>query len=345
MKIEDQRINGKRMRPVKARRNGGIVTCVTACVVGVLVAACGTGPGQVTVPDGAEPSPPGAAIQHPTAPPSPPLDMSCHPLESLRPSGPLPSPGHMPAGSTMATIQNHHRLIVGVDQTIYLDSYRDPLDGQLTGFDIDIARQIAKAIFGNPNRIEFKAITSAQRIPVILSGQVDLVIDSMDITCDRLKSVDFSTDYFNAGQQVLVPADSTARGIGDLGGKKVCAAAGTVSIQEIELQPSHPVPVAAPNWTDCLVMLQQNQVAAISTDNSLLAGIAVQDPQTKIVGPVFTFEPHGVGISKKAPDLVRFVNAVLEQMRTDGMWTDLYMKWYGSRMGPVPAPPAPSYSG
>jgi polar amino acid transport system substrate-binding protein len=336
------------MGPMKARRHGGIVTCVAACVIGILVAACGAGPGQVTVPDGAEPSPPGVAVQRSAASASNPLGLtqSCrHPLESLRPSGPLPSPGHMPAGSTMAAIQKRGYLIVGVDQTIYLDSYRDPLDGQLTGFDIDIARQMAQAIFGDPNRIEFKAITQAQRVPVVQNGEVDLVIDSMDITCARLKYVDFSTDYFNAGQQVLVPADSTARGIGDLGGKKVCAAAGTVSIQEIAAQPSHPIPVAASNWTDCLVMLQQNQIAAISTDNSVLAGLAAQDPQTKLVGPLFTFEPHGIGISKKAPDLVRFVNAVLEQMRTDGMWTALYMKWYGARLGPVPAPPAPSYSG
>jgi Bacterial extracellular solute-binding proteins, family 3 len=62
-------------------------------------------------------------------------------------------------------------------------------------------------------------------------------------------------------------------------------------------------------------------MAAISTDNSVLAGLAAQDPETKLVGPLFTVEQHGVAISKSAPDLVRFVNAVLEQMRTDGTWT------------------------
>ncbi len=112
---------------------------------------------------------------------------------------------------------------------------------------------------------------------------------------------------------MLVPINSKVTGIGDLGGKKVCADAGTTSIQQIQAQPSHPIPVAADNWTDCLVMLEQGQVAAISTDNSVLAGLEAQDPQTRLVGPQFTVEQHGIAISKSAPDLVRFVNAVMEQ--------------------------------
>ena len=66
-----------------------------------------------------------------------------------------------------------------------------------------------------------------------------------------------------------------------------------------------------PYWTDCLVLLQQGQVAAISTDDSILAGLAAQDPWTKIVGPRFSSEPYGLAISKQHPDFVRFVNAVL----------------------------------
>lgn len=331
----------------KGRRNGVAAACLAAGTLGYLVTGCGTGPGPVTVPNGAEPSPSGVVIQK-----NAPLSngtlgtaQNCHPLESLRPSGSLPSPGHMPTGSTMAAIQKRGYLIVGVDQTIYLTSYRNPLNGQLVGFDIAIARQMAQAIFGSPDRIEFKAITSDQRIPVIQHGQADIVVDSMTITCARWGSVDFSTDYFDAGQQILVPLSSTARGIGDLGHKKVCAAAGTTSMQEIAAQPSHPTPVSAPNWTDCLVMLQQGQVAAISTDNSVLAGLAAQDPKTKLTGPLFTSEAHGIAISQKAPDLVRFVNAVLEQVRTDGMWTALYKEWYGTRLGPVPSPPSPRYRG
>jgi polar amino acid transport system substrate-binding protein len=340
-------INGPwpaRMRPARGTRAGATATCALA----FLVAGCGASqpPGAPT-PASGEPVPAGVSVLHSARLPPGTVGSSqnCNLLDSLRPSGPLPPPGHMPAGSTMATIFKNKYLRVGVDQTTYLDGYRDPRTGQLQGFDIDVARQIAQAIFGDPGDIQFKAITQNQRIPMIESGAVDIVADSMTITCDRKKHVAFSTDYFDAGEQVLVPSDSPVTGIGDLGGKKVCAAAGTTSIQVIAAEPSHPIPVAVHNWTDCLVMLEQGQVAAISTDNSILAGLEAQDPQTKLVGPLFTAEKHGIAMSRNAPDLVAFVNAVLERMRTDGEWTKLYKKWFGTRLGTVPAPPAPSYSG
>jgi polar amino acid transport system substrate-binding protein len=162
----------------------------------------------------------------------------------------------------------------------------------------------------------------------------------MTINCDRLKQVAFSTDYYDAGQRVLVPTSSTAKGIADLGGKRVCAAAGSTSIVNIAHAPSHPVPVSVADWTDCLVMLQQGQVDAISTDDTILAGMATQDPNTKLVGGRFTDEPYGVAVSRSALDLVRFVNGVLDRMRADGTWAAIYTRWLGS---PAPAPPPAKY--
>jgi polar amino acid transport system substrate-binding protein len=332
---------------MRRRKRAAAMSLVAGAAL-FLVTACGSSASPaVSAAGGTEPMPAGVQVLPHASLGAGTVGtrQACNPVASLRPSGPLPRPGHMPAGSTMAAIQKRGKLIVGVDQTTYLFGYRNPLTGQLEGFDIDIARAIAQAIFGNPGDIEFRAITSAQRIPFVQKGLVDLVSDSMTITCARERYVDFSTDYFNAGQRVLVPSNSPAHSIADLGGKKVCAAAGTTSIQTIAAEPSRPIPVTAPNWTDCLVMLQQNQVAAISTDDSVLAGLAIQDPQTKLVGPRFTKEPHGLAISKNAPDFVRFVNAVLEHLRTDGSWTTLYRTWIGTRLGRIPAPPSPSYRG
>lgn len=257
----------------------------------------------------------------------------CDPRASLHPRDGQPTPD-------VDGIRQRGRLIVGVDQNTYLFGYRDAASGQVVGFDIDIARQIAAAIFGDPSRVQLTAITSAQRIPFIQNGSVDMVVDTMTINCDRLKLVTFSTDYFDAGQRVLVPRTSTAKGIGDLGGKRVCAAAGSTSIVNIAKASSHPVPVSVADWTDCLVLLQQGQVDAISTDDTILAGMAAQDPNTKLVGDRFTDEPYGVAMAKTAPDLVRFVNGVLDRLRTNGTWASIYTKWLG---GPAPAPPAPRY--
>jgi polar amino acid transport system substrate-binding protein len=260
---------------------------------------------------------------------------TCNPKESsIRPSGP---PDVTP-GSYMAKIRARGYLIAGVDQSTYHFGYLNPLDGQIEGFDIDMIHAVAKAIFGNPDKVEFKAITDDQRIPDIQNGSVDIVAHTMTITCARLQQVDFSSVYFDAAQRVLVLDSSPATSLADLKGRKVCATAGSDSLAVIAAAKA--IPVAVPYWTDCLVQLQQYQVAAISTDDSILDGLAAQDPFTKLIGPRLTDEPYGLAISKQHPDFVAFVNAVLQQLRTDGQWAASYAHWVGT---PVPAPPPAQY--
>jgi polar amino acid transport system substrate-binding protein len=277
----------------------------------------------------------------PTAlPPEP----ACDPRASLRPAGALPPPGRMPPGSTMDKIRARGRLVAGVDQNNYLFGFRDPISGRLEGFDIDLVREVAKAIFGDPERVQYVVVTQAQRLTAV-NRQVDLVANSMTITCARRELVEFSTNYLDSGQRVLVPETSPVTGIQDLGGKRVCAAANTTSIQAIIDAPSKPVAVSAVDWTDCLVLLQQGQVDAISTTDNVLAGLAAQDPTTKIVGPRFSDEPHGLAFARGAQDLVRFVNAVFDRLRADGGWMRIYDRWLKPTLGPVGAPPPARYRG
>jgi polar amino acid transport system substrate-binding protein len=261
---------------------------------------------------------------------------ACNPeASSIRPSG----PPAVTAGSYMAKIRARGYLIAGVDQSTYHFGFLNPQDGQIEGFDIDMIRAVAKAIFGSPDKVEFKAISDDQRIPDILNGSVDIVAHTMTITCQRLQQVDFSSVYFDAAQRVLVLDSSRATSLADLKGQKVCATAGSDSLATISAAGA--IPVAVPYWTDCLVLLQQYDVAAISTDNSILAGLAAQDPFTKLIGPPLTNEPYGLAISKSHPDFVAFVNAVLQQLRTDGQWAASYAHWVGT---PVPAPPPAQYA-
>jgi len=279
-----------------------------------------------------------APAQRPPARAAAPAATSCDPTASLRPSGP---PRVIP-GSFMARIRARGYLIAGVDQSTYHFGYLNPRNGKIEGFDIDMVRAVAAAIFGNPDKVQFKAISDAQRIPDVRSGAVDIVAHTMTINCERLQQVDFSTVYFDTGQRVLVESNSPARSLAGLDGKRVCATKGSTSIANIRAAPSHPVPVPVPFWTDCLVLLQQGDVAAISTDDSILDGLAAQDPWTKIVGPRFTTEPYGLAISKQHPDFVRFVNAVLQRLRANGQWAASYAHWVGT---PVPAPPPARYQG
>ena len=267
----------------------------------------------------------------------------CDPRASYRPDGPLPPAGQMRDGTTMKAIQDRGQLIAGVDQNTFLFGFRNPTTGALEGFDIDRVREIAAAILGDPNKVQFKVVTSAGRLDALEKGQVDVVVRTFTANCARWQKINFSATYYIAGQRLLVDRTSNVTSLDQLGGKKVCAAKGSTSITTIKESPAKLVPVQVDNWTDCLIMLQQGQVSGVSTDDTILAGMVAQDPNVKIVGDRFTEEPYGIGIPKKNVDMARFVNAVLEKSISDGSWLASYNRWLGNSMGGQVSPPAPAY--
>ena len=259
---------------------------------------------------------------------------SCDASASLRPA--------TEAGPAEEAIRQRGRLIVGLDQSTNLFSFRDPVSGQLQGFDVDIAREIARDLVGDPSKVEFRLLTSPERITALENQTVDIVVNAMTITCARAEQIAFSTVYFEASQRLLVPKDSDVQGPADLAGKRVCAQVDTTSLATVSRVAPAATLLAVQNWDDCLVALQQGQADAASTDNSILAGLAVQDPNLHIVGPSLEPEPYGIGINKAQDDLVRAVNAGLERIRGDGTWRSLYQKWL-TVLGPAPGPPEPKY--
>lgn len=318
---------------------------LTALAVLALVAGCATQAAQpaVTVtpanvmPGGAEPV---------TAAPntSAGANAGCNREQSSPPLNPMPVPGAMPPGSTMASIADRGRLVVGVDQDTTLFGSRNTATGELEGFDIDVARELARSIFGDPDRIDFKVVTAAQREAVLRDGLVDLVVRTYSITCERRNVVDFSTTYFLARQRILAVKGAEIRSSADLSGKKVCVVRGTTSLTALLAISPAPTVYGVNAWTDCLVMLQQGQVDAISTDDAVLAGLKHQDPaNVELVGNSLGDEPYGVGVKKGNEDLVRFVNGALDRMRTDGTWQRLYDRWLLNDLGPTSGPPVPQY--
>lgn len=267
-------------------------------------------------------------------------------LPSYAPPATLPSPGQMPAGSTMARIQARGRLIAGVSADTLLLGSRDPVTGKIVGFDIDMLHAVSQAIFGNPDKIEFRVITSGQRLPVLEAGTVDIVARNMTITCVRWKTIAFSSEYYRSGQNVLVRRGDTSKnggpitGMADLVGKKVCAPNATTSMDKLRTF-TGVVPVGADTHTGCLVLFQEGKVDAIIGDATVLAGLVAQDPYALVVkGPTFTAEPYGLGFNAANVDFVAFVNGVLAQMRADGRWTKSYNSWLAPALGPAPIPVA-----
>jgi polar amino acid transport system substrate-binding protein len=318
-------------------------TGVAAVLLGVALAMAGCGASSTPPPTvSVAPAPvrPAGAQEITAAPEA--ANADCGDREaSLRP-GPQPSPGAMPPGSTMAAIEERGRLIVGVDQNTTPFGFRDPGSGRLQGFDIDLAREIARSIFGDPDRIDLQVVEAGERESAVQSGRVDMIVRTFSITCERKQNIDFSTTYFYANQRILAPKNSKIDSAAALSGKRVCAVSGTTSLTRLFALNPRPTLIGVTSWTDCLLMLQQGQADAISTDDVVLWGLAKQDPNMRVVGESLGVEPYGVGIKKGNDDLVRFVNGVLADIRADGTWGRLYDTWLHT-LGPSPGPPAARY--
>jgi polar amino acid transport system substrate-binding protein len=282
-------------------------------------------------PAGMQQLPPG-----PVLPPDP-NENNCDRTASLR-----PFPTRAEADAAVAAIRDRKRLLVGLDVGSNLFSFRDPVTGAIAGFDVDIAGEVARDIFGSPAAVEYRILSSADRITALQDNTVDIVVKTMTMTCERRKQVYFSTAYFLASQRILAPRESEIAQPSDLSGKRVCVVNGTTSLRRVQEIDPPPTIVTVVSWADCLVALQQREVDAVSTDDALLAGLVAQDPYLHIVGPNMAEQPYGIGISRANAGLVRFVNATLERIRNDGTWNTLYRRWL-TVLGPAPAPPAPRY--
>jgi len=282
-------------------------------------------------PAGMQQLPPGPAL----APD--PNENNCDRTASLR-----PFPTRAQADAAVAAIRDRKRLLVGLDVGSNLFSFRDPVTGEIAGFDVDIAGEVARDIFGSPAAVEYRILSAADRITALQDNTVDIVVKTMTMTCERRKQVYFSTAYFLASQRILAPRESEIAGPSDLSGKRVCVVSDTTSLRRVQEIDPPPTIVTVVSWADCLVALQQREVDAVSTDDALLAGLVAQDPYLHIVGPSMAEQPYGIGVSLANPGLVRVVNATLERIRNDGTWNTLYRRWL-TVLGPAPAPPAPRY--
>jgi len=246
----------------------------------------------------------------------------------------------VPAGSTMEAIQKKGKLVVGTkfDQPLF---GLKGLSGELEGFDTEIAREIAKAITGSRDNIEFIETVSKNREPFIQEGKVDIVAATYTINDKRKQVVDFAGPYYIAGQDIMVKSDdSSITGVQDLNGKKVCSVQGSTSEKNLKEKAPQAQAVLFDTYSKCAEALGDGRVAAVTTDNVILLGLIDKSSGAyKLVGKPFTDEPYGIGMKKGATDLRNFVNDELEKMFQDGRWKAAFEKTAGKVEKNTPEPP------
>jgi polar amino acid transport system substrate-binding protein len=277
------------------------------------------------------------ALPEPTTPPQPEEvqpEEPCEPEASFRP-GPLPPPGAMPVGSSMREIQDRGLLIAAVDENTLPLSFRNPATGEIEGFEIDLVRELARAILGDPSAVQLVTVTTKQKIDFPEQGLVDLTASAVSINCDRWQRVSFSTPYYRTYQQLMVRDDSEFHELSDLADRRVCMTIGSTSVAVLERELPDAIDHQVETRTDCLVDLQDGDADAIFTHRTFLDGFAQQDPRTRILDRQLSEQLYGIAVNRDREDLVRFVNGVLEQLRANGFLAERAAFWLRSDQ-PIP---------
>ena len=216
-------------------------------------------------------------------------------------------------------------------------------DGTYTGFDVEVAKYVANELGVKPENITFKESPSAQRETLIQNGEVDYIVATYSITDARKEKVGFAGPYFVAGQSLLVNADNTdITGPESLnGGKILCSVAGSTPAQKVKDTYAKDVQLQEfDTYSACVEALRNGKVAAVTTDDIILAGYAAQSPGAfRIAGEPFTTENYGIGLAKDDSEGRGKINDAIEKMISSGAWAEAFTETVGPSGYTMPAPP------
>lgn len=216
-------------------------------------------------------------------------------------------------------------------------------DGTMSGFDVDVARYIAKELGFKPEQIEWKEAPSAQRETLIQNDQVRYIVATYSITDKRKEKISFAGPYLITGQSLLVRADDAeitgAESLQD--NKKLCSVTGSTPAQRIKDKYPGVQLQQYDTYSACVEALRNGAIDAVTTDQVILAGYAAQSPGSfKIVGEPFSEERYGVGLKLGDTELCTKISDALKKMEADGAWKTAFETNLGPAGVPTPDPPS-----
>jgi polar amino acid transport system substrate-binding protein len=236
------------------------------------------------------------------------------------------------AVDTLAKVKQKGVLVAGVKDSLPPFGSVDPNTREFVGYDIDFVKYIAKKL---GVKVEYKPVTSANRMPMLMEGRVDLLAATMTKNPERAKQIDFSYTYFLTGQKFLTKK-GTVRSLKDLEGKKIGTTKGSTSEQNAKKAIPSATVLSFDDYPQGVLALQQGKVIAETTDESILAGQLgklEKNPATKgkfeIPDIQISSEPYGLGVRKGDTKFLNFVNATLLEMEANGEAKKIFEKWFG----------------
>jgi aspartate/glutamate/glutamine transport system substrate-binding protein len=233
------------------------------------------------------------------------------------------------APGSIEAIKARGALKVGVKVDIPKFGYKDPKTGEITGFEIDIAKAIAKKITGDPAKIEMQGVTAKTRGPLLDNGEIDLVIATFTITEERKQSYNFSEPYYVDGVALLVKKNAGISGLKDLGDKNVGVAQSATSKAAIQKE-AEKLGIKVNflefgTYPEIKAALDAGRVNCFSVDSSILQGYV--DESTTILPDRFSPQNYGIASKKANEALASLVNTTLAEMKKAGELDKLVEKW------------------
>ncbi|MBI3024810.1 MAG: transporter substrate-binding domain-containing protein [Candidatus Tectomicrobia bacterium] len=230
------------------------------------------------------------------------------------------------AESVLDKVKKRGEMIVGTKYDFPPMGFIDKDTGQPAGFEVDLAREIGQKL---GVKVKFVQALSKTRIPLIVNGNVDLVIATMTHKRDREKAIDFSIHYIITGQRPITRKDTGITHVSQLAGKRVGSVqGGNAGPNLLKVQPKATI-VQFQEHTETLLALKQKKVDALVTDDVLIQWMAKNNPDLAIVGKLYTVEPYGMGVRENDSKWRDAVNEALLDLWDSRKYHEIYRKWFG----------------
>ncbi len=264
--------------------------------------------------------------------------------DELIASGFVATDDEVSASQWASKVKEAGTLRVGGVQTSLLFSSLNEQDGKTRGFDAGLSQLLTRYILGDESKQEITQVTSDTRESVLQNDQVDVVFATYSINDDRKKVISFAGPYYTTQQSILVMADNDSiNSLDDLAGKNVAAQSGSTGPGILEEYAPDAIVQEFKTDEEARTALSQGRVDAYVIDTAMQMGNMTRNPgRYRLAGDEFgPVDAYGIGLPLDS-DGVAFVNAWLQRLQDEGLWTELWQLCIGDRAGidDAPEPPA-----
>lgn len=239
----------------------------------------------------------------------------------------------MSAAKTLDEIKNAGKIVIGVKGD-YPPWGIINKENKFEGWEIDLCHKLAEMMFGDPNAVEFVAVTGGNRIPFLNSGKIDIIWATMGITEKRKKVVDYTIPYFRSGVQLLTKKGSGIEKLEDLTGKTAITIKGTTGAQGLQKLVPDAKQIKFDKTSEALQALRDDRGVVFAQDDILLFKLVKDNPDWTVVGRVFNETDWAIGLRKGEDDIRAYLNEALTQMYKSGYMVEALKKWWaGQELG------------